>query len=122
MRVTLRRNLIARIIRGAGLLVCLLVLAASSLQAQALSPAWVELGDGGQAIARIVVSGPRDCPSIQIDGTSRPTELREPMPDGLRPVCQAKIPSGARSAVLNGQALAIPRLNPSRVIVIGDTG
>src|SRR5579863_37773 len=63
-----------------------LFLAAASARSQALSPAWVELGEDGKAVARIVVNNPRDCPAIQIDGASRPMLLRQPMPAGLRPV------------------------------------
>lgn len=112
-----------RIAQRAGLALCLVALGASCLRAQALSPAWVELGPGGQAIVRIVVTSPHDCPKLRVDGARRPTEVRLPMPpDGFRPVCQATIPSGAKSAVMNGQTLALPRPNPSRVVVFGDTG
>jgi hypothetical protein len=110
-----------QIVQRAGLCGLFLLLAASSLPAQALSPAWVELGDGGQAIVRIVVSAP-ECPSLQVDGVSRPMMVRQPLPAGLRPLCQAPIPANAKSASLNGQTLALPRANPSRVVVMGDTG
>src|SRR5271156_897810 len=88
---------------------------------QALTPAWVELGGSG-AIARIIVTHPQDCPSIQIDGQRAAMALREPVPDGLRPVCQFAIPSAAQSATIDGQTLALPRSNPTRVVVFGDTG
>jgi len=100
----------------------LFALAAHSAYGHALSPAWVELGDGGKAIARIVVTDPGDCPPIQIDGESRPMSLRKPEPAGLRPVCEFAISSSAKSASVNNQALALPRPNPTRVIAIGDTG
>lgn len=100
----------------------LLLAAGALLSAQALSPAWVELGDGGQIIARIVVTAPRDCPSLVVDGRARPMSLRSPVPAGLRPACEAAIPSTARSASVNGQVLALPHGAPSRVVVFGDTG
>jgi hypothetical protein len=101
---------------------CLTVVAAALAGGQPLSPAWVVVGEGGQAIARIVVTGAQDCPAIQIDGAIHPMPLREPMPLGLRPACEYAIPIGAKKAAVNGQALALPRANPSRVIAIGDTG
>ncbi len=103
-------------------LLCLTVFAAYVCNAQLLSPAWVEVGEGGQAIARVVVNGPQDCPSIEIDGRSQTMPLREPVPGGLRPACQFMIPASAKSASVNGQALVLPRPNPSRVVILGDTG
>jgi hypothetical protein len=90
--------------------------------AQQLTPAWVEVGEGGQAFARIVVSAPKDCPAIQIDGASRPMSLRPNMPNGLRPACEFAIPASTKTLSVNGQALALPKPNPSRVVVLGDTG
>jgi hypothetical protein len=103
--------------------VALLLLAATAaLTGQVLSPAWVEIGESG-SIARIIVAGPRDCPRIEIDGRPlQPMLLRQPVPAGLRPACEASVPATARSASVNGQALALPHGAPSRVIVFGDTG
>jgi hypothetical protein len=101
---------------------CAILLATVSASGQALTPAWVELGEGGRAVARIVVNGPQDCPAIQIDGASRAMSLRQPMPSGLRPLCEFAIPSGAKSASVNAHALALPKPDPARVIAIGDTG
>jgi hypothetical protein len=94
---------------------------AGRLDAQQLTPAWVELGDAG-AIARIVVTSPRDCPLIQIDSVTLKMSVRTPVPNGFRPVCQASIPNTARSAKVNGRALVLPKINPTRVIAFGDTG
>jgi len=99
-----------------------ILLAAAAAHAQGLTPAWVELGEDGKAVARIVVNNPQECPAIQIDGTSRPMSLRQPMPAGLRPVCESAIPSGAKSASVNARSLALPKPDPARVIAIGDTG
>jgi hypothetical protein len=101
----------------------LLLLAAPILtNAQILSPAWVELGEGGRAIARVVVNGPADCPSAGVDGASLAMTRRQPVPDGFRPVCEVALPAGARSARIKGQALPLPHPDPSRIAVIGDTG
>lgn len=99
----------------------LLAVATVALRGQALSSAWVEMGESG-IIARIIVATPRDCPSLEIDGRVQPMLLRTPVPAGLRPACEASIPAAARSASVNGQALKLPRGAPSRVIVFGDTG
>jgi hypothetical protein len=100
----------------------ILLLTAAVVSAQALSPAWVEVGEGGRVMARIIVGSPRDCPSIRIDGQARPMPLRQPVPAGLRPACEAAVPAGAKSASVNGQSLALPHGAPSRVVVFGDTG
>jgi len=101
---------------------CAILVTAAASHAQGLTPACVELGDDGKAVARIVVNNPQDCPAIQIDGTSRPMSLRQPMPAGLRPVCEFAIPSGAKSASVNARPLVPPKPDPVRVIVMGDTG
>src|SRR5580693_2640066 len=59
---------------------CAILLATVNTNGQALTPAWVELGEDGKAVARIVVNGPQDCPAIQIDGASRAMSLRQPVP------------------------------------------
>lgn len=94
----------------------------SSSRAQQLTPAWIELGPDGAAVARVVVNAPADCPSIQIDGATRPMTLRQPTPPGFRPACEAAIPAAAKSVAINGQKLVLPQPDPSRIIALGDTG
>src|ERR1035438_2705051 len=77
--------------------------------AEILSPAWVELGPGGKALARVVVSNVSDCPSAEVDGTATAMTPRQPVPDGFRPVCEVTVPAGAKSAHVNGQSLPLPR-------------
>ncbi len=95
---------------------------AGSLNAQALTPAWVELGEGGKPIVRIVVNTISDCPSLIADGKSLAMAPRMPPPDNLHVACQATIPDGTKSASVNGQALPLPKPNPKHIDVIGDTG
>jgi len=99
-----------------------ILLAAAAAHAQGLTPAWVELGEEGKAVARIVVNNPQDCPAIQIDGISRPMSFRQPMPAGLLPVCEFAIPPGAKSASVGAHSLVLPKPDPARVIALGDTG
>src|ERR1700735_640909 len=84
-------------------------------QGQMLSTAWVELGEGGQAIARVVVNSVADCPSAEVDGKSLAMTPRSPVPAGFRPVCEAAIPAGTQMARVKGQALALPHGEPSRI-------
>ena len=95
---------------------------AAILSGQALTPAWVEVGEGSNVVARVVVNDAQDCPSIRIDGRLRAMPLREPVPRGLRPVCEAAIPAASKSASVFGQKLVLPRRAPHRVVVFGDTG
>jgi hypothetical protein len=90
--------------------------------AQQLTPVWVELGEGGRAIARVVVAATRDCPPISIDGTTRSMTARLPTPAGFAPACEISIPAGAKSATVGGYSLMLPKPDPSRVVVFGDTG
>jgi len=89
---------------------------------QQLTPAWVETGEDGAAVARVVIAAPGDCPSITIDGTARAMAERVPVPTGFQPACQAEIPQGARSASVGDQTLKLPKANPSRIVALGDTG
>lgn len=91
-----------------------------------LSAAWVELGQGGQALARVVVNTTADCPSVEADGKSLAMTPRSPVPQGFRPVCEAAIPAGTKVARVKNQTLAFPGADshsgPSKIAVIGDTG
>jgi predicted phosphodiesterase len=101
---------------------CTLLLVTGALaQGQLLSPAWVEVGEGGRAVARVVTQS-EDCPTIQIDGVSQAMLPRRPVPDGFRPACERAIPATAKSARVGGQDLALPHPDPSRIVAFGDTG
>lgn len=100
----------------------LFLCSAACASAQLLTPVWVELGENGQAVARVIVNDPAACPSINVDGTAVAMRLREPVPAGFEPACEAAIPAGAHAASVNGQALALPKADPQRVVAFGDTG
>src|SRR5260370_33943971 len=102
--------------------ILLVPMAPAILGGQLLSPVWVEVGEGGRTIARVVVNAVADCPALRVDGSVLPMALRRPVPSGLRPACEVAIPPGAMSASVNGQALALPKPDPSRIVVISDTG
>jgi hypothetical protein len=102
--------------------------------------AYVLVGESG-AVARVVLDAAA-CPAILVDGASRPMALRaapaalplranatkgdaKPSAFPLR-VCEADLPPGAASASVKGPgiatALPLPRAEPQRIVVIGDTG
>lgn len=100
--------------------------------------AWVVLGPGGEAIARVATDDTA-CPAIMIDGHARPMQLRAaPGTEPLRPsaskprltkpaafpvrVCEVLLPAGTREANVDGRVLPVPRPSVTRIVVIGDTG
>ena len=103
-------------------LLCSILSISLPLPAQSLTLGWVELGDGGKAIARIVVNHPGDCPLILINGLKHHMAVREPVPDGFHPVCEFEVPPGTNTATINFRALVLPKPDPERVVVLGDTG
>ena len=105
------------------ILVSFIVFGGTVLPAQTLTTVWTEVGEQG-TLARVVVNTASDCPSVTIDGMARRMTVRLPVPDGLRPVCELPIPASASAASLpvQGVVLALPHADPSRVVVIGDTG
>lgn len=104
-----------------GKLAALLILSAGAAWPQLLTPVWVEASDSG-SVARVVVNGRGDCPEITVDGVTHRMAVRLPIPRGLRPACEWKIPAAAKSASVNGKNLALPHADPSHIVVIGDTG
>jgi predicted phosphodiesterase len=102
-------------------LAILLVVAAGPIWPRLLTPVWTETGEGF-TVARVVVNGRGDCPVITVDGAPHPMRVRTPVPAGLRPACEWKIPAAAHSASVDGKELALPHPDPSRIAVIGDTG
>ncbi|WP_266160206.1 metallophosphoesterase [Dyella silvatica] len=110
-----------------------------------LQAAWVELGDNGQAMARVLTrfgtakGGNALCPLLTVDGASTRMSLRVAagtLP--LRPtasavadskpsvfplsVCEASLPANARQASVAGRPLPLPKAEPQRILVLADTG
>lgn len=107
--------------------------------------AWVEIGDGNQAIARAVTSyRPTDasapiCPQLTRDGQVSRMSLRVgagtvPLrttasdPADSKPsafpvaVCEATLPAGAQQVSVAGRTLPLPKAQPQRIAIIADTG
>jgi hypothetical protein len=87
-----------------------------------LLAAWVELGPGGAVLARVATER-STCPSAVLNGQAQPMQVRAaPSAAFAVLVCELTIPEGTTSAVVEGQALPLPRPNPQRILVVGDTG
>jgi hypothetical protein len=117
-----------------------------------VAAAWVELNGpngangltGNVAIARAVTEataagGSNPCPTITINGgapvqmnlrASATTSLAlrsvntPPAKPALFPIssCEYPLPAGVTSAVVSGQSLPVPKANPTKIVVLGDTG
>ena len=83
------------IAKVATLKLTLLLWTATLLYSQSLTPVWIELGEDGQILARVVVNSPQDCPEVAISGVSHPMSLRSPVPKGFKPACELTIPPSA---------------------------
>ncbi|MEQ1518144.1 MAG: metallophosphoesterase [Usitatibacteraceae bacterium] len=111
--------------------------------------AFVVIGENGAAQARAIVQASkatdaatpleRGCPILTIDGSSRRMSVRvAPGTMAQRPtasdtanskpsmfpvlVCESPLPTSATRAAIGDISLSLPRANPQRIIVIGDTG
>jgi hypothetical protein len=90
---------------------------------------WVELGPDGASSVRAITEDA--CPTVTFDGRNVPMSVRsEPgrtfgsVKPAQFPVrgCEAMVPPDAIAAVLDGKPLPLPRGNPQRILVFGDTG
>ena len=103
-----------------------------------IQTAFVVLGDGGRASARVITSE-MTCPAIDVDGERRQMSVRAaagvvPLrPTRSKPAeskpsdfpvlaCEFTLPVGAKAASVGGRRLPVPVAEPKRIVVIGDTG
>lgn len=103
-----------------------------------LQAAWVVLGEQGKAIARAITLDSQ-CPSIRQDGVSQRMQVRAvaateahrqtvaKAEDSKASVfavltCEMPLDAAAKSASIEGVPLALPKLVPQKIVVIGDTG
>jgi len=99
---------------------------------------FVVLGEDGQAVARAITSA-ASCPSIELDGAAQPMDVRaRPGVIPQRPqrfgageskpaafpvlTCEKAIPRGVVRAAIDGRVLPLPRAEPQRIAILGDTG
>ncbi|MDB5793145.1 MAG: metallophosphoesterase [Massilia sp.] len=96
--------------------------------------AFVVIGENGAATARLITAA-TTCPPLVVDNRAMPMRVR--VPRSSVPVragqphapasnamltCEAPIAAGSVSANVAGRALPLPRSEPKRIVVIGDTG
>jgi hypothetical protein len=90
---------------------------------------WVQLGPAGTASVRAIVDDA--CPAVRFDGVAVPLRVRSaPMQTfgNVKPAafpvrgCEVAVPPSAVAAVLDGKPLPLPRPDPQRVLIFGDTG
>ena len=85
--------------------------------------AWLELGPGGERIARVITAADR-CPPLEVDGRTSAMQVRaEPDPPAF-PVltCEGTVPAEATRAAIGAASLPLPPATAERLAVIGDTG
>lgn len=140
----------AAVMRGGLLFGLLIAAAAGSLpgctntktdaasQPANIKAAWVELNDQNQAVARAITTY-AGCPLININGSTSRMLLRvAPSTPALRTtasapadskpsvfpvtVCEMTLPAGALTTMVAGRSLPMPKAQPQRIVVIGDTG
>ncbi len=111
------------------------VFAAAALAAAAPAEAkvlaqWVQLGPDGNSSARAITDDDA-CPAVTFDGVAVPMNVRsDPAQkfDNVKPAqfpvrgCEVAVPAGSVTAMLDGKALPLPRANPQRIVMFGDTG
>ena len=84
--------------------------------------AWLELGPDGVAIARVITTD-SNCPAMTVDSQRQPMQVRAtPSADYPVLVCEAAIVAGAHTASVEGRPLPVPKAQPQRIVVLGDTG
>jgi Calcineurin-like phosphoesterase len=89
---------------------------------QGIPIAWIELGPDGNAIARLLTPETA-CPTIDFStGTVAMQARGSPADDYPLLVCEAAVPPDATTAAVDGIMLHTPPLQPSRIVILGDTG
>jgi hypothetical protein len=99
---------------------------------------YVVLGPEGVPVARVITARTQ-CPTMEVDGAAVPMSVR--MPAATIPVrpsrpdlpvpkasafpvttCEAALPPTASNATVDGESLPLPRAEPKRIVLLGDTG
>lgn len=82
--------------------------------------AWVQYADDGTVEAR-ATSADGKCPAASLDGQPVAMTQRSPASEAFPAVCALTPPAGAKSLVVGGRALPLPR-PVNRIVMFGDTG
>ncbi len=94
----------------------------AAAQSGKLEYAYVVLGGHG-AIARTILSGTMECPTINLGGAAERMNVRAPADDAFPVlVCETLMPPGTTSATIDGGLLPLPPLRFATIATFGDTG
>ncbi len=88
----------------------------------AIQNTWIEYGPNNKILARAVTTADQ-CPAILLNNKKVQMSIYEKK-DNAFPVtvCQTIIPAKTTSAVIDHHVLPLPKKDPTRIVVIGDTG
>jgi Calcineurin-like phosphoesterase len=115
---------------GLAIAVCLGILVPAPTAQARIVAQWVQLGPDGASSVRAITDDD-SCPRVVFDGVPAPMTVRaspkqkiENVKAAAFPVrsCEVPAPQGAVAATLDGRPLPLPRPNPRRILVFGDTG
>jgi predicted phosphodiesterase len=124
----LRARLALSALPGVLLLIGSIGVGSLEVHAQSAPVIWTELvGPGAKASIRAIVPANGPCPLVTADDNPRPMQPRtfpdeKPNPTSLVQICEYVAPAETVSVTLEGKALPLPRTNPQRIVVFGDTG
>lgn len=83
---------------------------------------WVEIGPNNIIIARAITSAGQ-CPNIQLDKQNQIMQLQQSATSEFPiTICQTVIPTNIHSASINGKNLPLPKTNPTKIVIVGDSG
>ena len=82
---------------------------------------WLQYGPGDALEARTVTTS-ATCPGARLDGKSVTMTVRAKADASFPLVCALSVPAGAKSLVVAGQTMVLPVADPTRILVLGDTG
>lgn len=108
--------------------ICVVALVALSCAAPAradLLYTWTQFDRSGAPVVRAILDATDACPMLTTEPA--PVQLQpraESPPPGFADVivCEGPLPSGARSARVNGVSVPVPTGAPETMLVLGDTG
>lgn len=137
-RISLILQRLAMLASLSALVACHSLDITAPLAAGQLQSRWVVLGEQGLALARAITAAPL-CPSLTQDGVTQRMRVRAAAgtmaqrttasKDGdskasAFPVltCEAPLNAGVQAASIDGVALPLPKAQPQKIIVLGDTG
>ncbi|CAM4454080.1 MAG: hypothetical protein LEGION0398_MBIBDBAK_00034 [Legionellaceae bacterium] len=84
--------------------------------------AWIQLGSEGEISARLITKK-TSCPLITLDNKKKPMSLRGYYNHSFPVnVCEAIIPKTVKKVTVDNQVLVLPKKNPTRLVIVGDTG